>query len=131
MDLLIYLPFVLIAIMVTVQVRAFFGTKLIRGKQLSELAELLHRQGADSDRLLVYFFSDHCPQCPPITALVDKLAGEYDNVIKIDALRESAVVKHFGIRATPTVVRVVDGAITDVVVGSTSEKKLRSLLDAA
>jgi thioredoxin-like negative regulator of GroEL len=60
--------------------------------------------------------------------VIDRLAARHPNVFKVDASADLEQARAFGVAATPTLMLVEDGRIVRVIVGSTSEKNLESLL---
>jgi thioredoxin 1 len=86
---------------------------------------------ARHDRLLVYFFSDRCPACRTVTPVVESLAKTHDNVLKINTGAHAEAAHQFAIIGTPTVVLVDHNRIAKVLVGASSEKRIRALLEPA
>lgn len=126
-----YLPFILAAIIglfAAMQLYVWLGSKRLQGQDAPEYVGLLDPAQQDMKRLLFYFYSEHCGPCRALTPLIDRMAERYDNVVKVDAMKNPAAAQKFGIRATPTLILVEQGKVVKVMLGGVSEKQLELLL---
>ena len=86
--------------------------------------------GADGGRpTLLYFHSPQCSPCRAMSPIVTEMSESNDNIFSIDITRDMETARSFNVRATPTVVVVLDGVITRVVVGQKSRTALLNLID--
>jgi thiol-disulfide isomerase/thioredoxin len=77
----------------------------------------------------IYFFhAAHCGPCRAIKPLVDRLSGEYPNLVQVDVAEQSELVREFGIAATPSFIAVDGARILGVKLGAVSESWLRTRL---
>ncbi len=127
-DNLKYLPFVLIGLITLLQLFIYFSARRMRGRQLSDLDGLLDAQWLDKKRLVIYFSSAYCGPCKAMKPLIDKLAEEFDNLARFDAIEHGELASHLGVRAAPAFVQVEQGKVVKVHLGTLSEAKLRQML---
>lgn len=126
MDLLSYLIPATVILFLAIQFLPLLKSKRMRGKPAPRLDAIVGDRQRDT--WIVYFYTKDCVMCRPMTPIIDKLAASHDNVIKIDAMEHLNLARDFGIRGTPTLVRVRHGKIDQVLVGAKSEGQLRALL---
>ena len=67
--------------------------------------------------------------CRGMTPIIDKLATERGDVLKVNAAESVALAKHFGVMATPSLALVKQGVVNKIVVGAKSEPQIRALLE--
>jgi len=99
-----------------------------RGRAVPELESLLTAAQRNQPRLLVYFWSPTCGICRSMTPVIDRLATERQNVIKINVAESAALAHQFGVMATPSLALVERGVIRKLVVGGKTEPQIRALL---
>jgi thioredoxin 1 len=117
-------------------IAAFLGFNLlplwrawrVRGRHVPALAPLLTARQRRQRRLLVYFWSPRCGICRSITPVIDRLAGERPDVVKIDIAAHAAVARGCGVMATPSFALVRDGLVEKLLVGGKTEAQIRALL---
>lgn len=130
MDILGYL---LVGVIVAFGAMRWFFARQARKAEGQPLPEGLDGRLAASIRergkALLYFYSPHCGPCRSMTPVIDRLAGERDNVFKFDVGRDMAVARQFQVMATPTVVLASRQGIEKVILGPAGEVQLTRLLD--
>lgn len=100
----------------------------MRGRAVPELDALLSDTQRAEQRLLVYFWSPGCGACRPMTPVMDKLAAERGNVVKVNVAQSLALARRFGVMGTPTLALVENGILRQLLVGARSEPQIRALL---
>ncbi|MBN2212102.1 MAG: thioredoxin [Sedimentisphaerales bacterium] len=85
-----------------------------------------------STPVLVDFWAEWCGPCRMLAPTIEELANEYGNKVKIGKLdtdnnRDTAV--KFGITAIPTVILFKDGEVARKLVGLSSKKDLKAVID--
>lgn len=99
----------------------------MRGKPAPDLAGIVT---GHQEQALIYFFSDACGMCKPMTPVIDRLSTEHRNVVKLDVARHLELARRFGVMGTPTTVLVRDGKVEQIWVGVRSEAQLRRVFQA-
>ena len=82
--------------------------------------------------VLVDFWAEWCGPCKQIAPVVEELADEHSDKLKVckmdvDANRETAV--QFGIRSIPTLLIFKNGAPVDQIVGAVSKEVISSKVE--
>jgi thioredoxin 1 len=95
-----------------------------QGKAAPPLSEVLPDGVPVRPKMLFYFYSEHCGHCRKVTPLIESLEREHDGVVKVDVRRQLSTARRFGVKVTPSLYRVEDGAIADVHVGEISRQHL-------
>ena len=129
MDWFGYLIAIFITVFVLINFLPLLRARLARGRAVPELDALLSDAQRGKQRLLVYFWSPACGMCRGMTPVIDKLAAERGDVLKVNAAESIALAKHFGVMATPSLALVERGVLKKLVVGAKSEPQIRALLE--
>jgi len=130
MDWLGYLIATFIAVFVLSSFLPLWRARQARGRTVPELDALLTDAQRAQQRLLVYFWSPTCGMCRGMTPIIDKLAAERGDVLKVNAAESVDLAKHFGVMATPSLALVKQGVVKKILVGAKSEPQIRVLLEA-
>jgi thioredoxin 1 len=82
--------------------------------------------------LVVDFWAEWCGPCRTIAPVLEELAGEYKDRVKVGKLnvdenRQLAV--RFGIRSIPTILLFHDGARVDQIVGAHPKATIKAKID--
>ena len=82
--------------------------------------------------VLVDFWAEWCGPCKMVAPILDELASEYDNRVKIAKLNiddYQGLATEYGIRAIPTLLIFKDGQVADQIVGLRSKRDFKAKLD--
>lgn len=101
----------------------------LEGKVAPPLHEVLPEGVKPQQRMLLYFYSEHCGACRNVTPLVDDLSRERDGVVKVDVRRHIDTARRFGISVTPSLVLVDNGLIARMHIGPISDIALLQFYD--
>ena len=83
--------------------------------------------------VLVDFWAEWCGPCKQISPVVEEIAGEHSDKLKVckmdvDANRETAV--QFGIRSIPTLLIFKNGEVAGSQIGAVSKQQLLEFIQA-
>lgn len=82
--------------------------------------------------VLVDFWAEWCGPCKMIAPLLDELADEYGDKIKIGKVNvdeQQSLAAQYGVRAIPTLLIINKGQIAEQMVGAKSKRDLKASLD--
>jgi thioredoxin 1 len=94
------------------------------------LHELMPEGEATGQRLLLYFYSEHCGSCRNVTPLIEELNRQGKGVVKVDVRRHLMTARRYGINATPSLVLVERGQIACTHVGAINDAMLQRFYSA-
>ena len=83
--------------------------------------------------VLLDFWAEWCDPCKMIAPILDEIAGEYQDRVKIAKLNidENPQTPHkFGIRGIPTLILFKNGTLEAQKVGAVSKSQLSAFLDS-
>ena len=83
--------------------------------------------------VLVDFWATWCGPCKMIMPIVEELAKEYENVIKIGKLNvddNSKTATRYGIMSIPTLIFFKNGRVMEQVVGALNKAELKKRIEA-
>ena len=109
---------------------AFARARMARGRSVQGLTGELGRAVASGRKVLVYFYSPSCRSCRVQGPVVDRLQGEYPDVMKVNIAEDMAPARALHVMGTPSVVFIAEGKVQEFLVGVQPESKLRALLGA-
>jgi thioredoxin 1 len=87
---------------------------------------------ASDQPVLVKFEAEWCGPCKAITPMVEEVAGEYADrlkVVKLDIDQSNRAPYRFGIRGVPTLLLFKGGQVAALKVGIHRKSELTALLD--
>jgi thioredoxin 1 len=107
---------------------------------MSDSGKLLHVTDANfeeeilksSTPALVDFWAAWCGPCRTVGPIVEELAGEYNDKIKIAKLNvddNKQTPSKYGVRGIPTLMLFRNGQVVDQIVGAVPKSKIKELLD--
>jgi thioredoxin 1 len=82
--------------------------------------------------VLVDFWAEWCGPCKMLGPILDEIAQEYGERLKIGKLNideHQGVAAEYGIRSIPTLLLFKQGQVADQIVGLRSKKDLKSSID--
>ncbi len=100
------------------------ASRAMVGKPAPRLDDVVSDAADMAKPVFLYFMSQRCGSCKPMTPLVAKEGERNPNVITIDIGKSPELGMRFGVRGTPTIMAIRDGIIERVKLGPLNEKKL-------
>lgn len=105
-----------------------FASRAMIGKPAPRIDDIVSETTNMDKPVFLYFMSQRCGSCKPMTPIVKKEGEHNPNVITIDIGKSPELGMRFGIRGTPTIMAIRDGIIEKVKLGTLNEKKLTEFL---
>jgi thioredoxin 1 len=107
---------------------------------MAESGALLHVTDADFEQqvlksevpALVDFWAAWCGPCRTVGPVVEELAGEYKDKVKVAKLNvddNKQTPSKYGVKGIPTLMLFKDGKVVDQIVGAVSKNKIKDMLD--
>lgn len=117
MNLLIYTVIGLAVTWLLYMVYMYVATRAAEGRSARPLYEKFPALATTRGKALVYCFSPQCGPCRPMSKEVDNLATTGAPVFKLDITEHPELSRELGIRATPTLIVIQDGAVARMLLG--------------
>ena len=106
------------------QIYPLLKIKSAQGKHAPALNSILSEDQQKHPQILLYFMSPHCGMCRNITPIVDKLATQRTDILRVDLYENMEIARDLGVIATPAFVLLQDGVIEKVKLGGLSEDRI-------
>ena len=131
MQFLPYIVVLLVFVFMALQFYPYFKLKASRGKPAPSLESGIDTKTSDeSSRKLIYFMAPQCGMCRNITPIVEQLAEQRKDIVRIDASESPETAKKFNVMGTPAFVLINAGVIEKVKLGGMTREKILEMIDA-
>lgn len=128
MENILYIALAFFGLLVVMQLYIRLSSLLKKGKTIEGIKGKLGNEIRSGKKLLVYFYSNNCAACKPMTPVIDRLMREYPNIHKINLSTELEIGRKFGVLGTPATVLVEGQKVRSFNLGAKTEGFLRNLL---
>ncbi len=127
-----WLPYILgffVVVITALQAYPYFKLRASKGRQPAILDELLTPAQRREETLLLYFMAPQCGMCRNITPIVDELARQRSDILRIDAAERPDIAREFSVMGTPAFVLLKNGVVDKVKLGGLSRQKIVRILE--
>lgn len=128
MDLLIYAVLGLTLTWALYVTYIHIATRAAEGRSAQPLFAQFPDLNKTHGKVLVYCFSPQCGPCRPMSEEVDRLIASGTPIYKLDTTQHPDLIRELGIRATPTLIVVEDGAIRRMLIGVKTANYMLALM---
>ena len=128
MDTILYIVLAIVGLFVVMQLYIRLSAVFKKGKVIEGVKGKLGSDIQSGKKMLVYFYTNSCAACKPMTPMVDRLKKEYKNIHKINLATDMDTGRAFGVMGTPATILVEDQKIKSFNLGAKTESFLRNLI---
>ena len=130
MSTTVIIIFIFLTLFLLFQIWAFTKSKRSVGKNIpfNDLDPDLSNK-LKGKKGLIYSFSTSCSNCTKQTHIIEKIKGEYENIISIDAPKFNSIARKFKVMATPSIIFFGGNKIQGYYVGVKNESFIVEKLD--
>ena len=128
MDTILYIVLTIVGLFVVMQLYIRLSAVFKKGKVIEGVKGKLGSEVVSGGKLLVYFYTNSCAACKPMTPVIDRLKKEYKNVHKVNLATDMDTGRAFGVMGTPATILVEDRKIKSFNLGARTESFLRNLI---
>ncbi len=118
-----------IALMLGYMLFVMFKAQKLKGETLPRSIPEIDALVDNNKKALLYFYSPNCGQCTGISPIIDDMAKQGKAVLKIDISQQVEAAKALNVRATPTLLLVINGQIKQIILGAKSKTFIENLLN--
>ena len=130
MENFLYILAAVIGLFVVLQLYMRLSTYFKKGKEINGVGGKLGKEIDSGRKAAVYFFTNSCAACKPMTPVIEKLQKEFPNLHKINLASDMDTGRKFGVMGTPCTVVVEKGRISNFILGAKTEGFLRGIFQA-
>ena len=128
MNLLVYTVLGLATTWALYLLYMYVATRAAEGRSAAPLYDLFPPLATSQGPALVYCYSPHCGPCRPMSKEIDILASQGAAVFKLDISEHPTMVSEYGIRATPTLILIENGAVARMLLGVRTANEMNELI---
>lgn len=128
METILYIVLTIVGLFVVMQLYIRLSGVFKKGKVIEGVRGRLGNDIQSGRKLLVYFYTNSCAACKPMTPLIDHLRKEFKNIHKVNLATDMDTGRAFGVMGTPATILVEDQKIKSFDLGARKEAFLRNLI---
>ena len=129
MENILYIILAIAGLFVFMQIYVRLTAYFKKGKRIQGVSGALGKEIERGKKVLVYFYTNSCTACKPMTPVVDRLKKTYKNIHKVNLATEMDTGRSFGVMGTPALVLVENSEIRSYNLGARNEHFIKKLLD--
>ena len=130
MENFVYIILAVIGLFIILQLYMRLSSYFKKGKEIKDVSGRLGKEISSGSKLAVYFFTNSCAACKPMTPVIEKLQKEFPNLYKINLATDMGAGRKFGVMGTPCTIVVEQGRILDFILGARTESFLRGIINS-
>jgi len=128
MDNLLYVILFVVGLFVFMQLYIRISTFLKKGKTIKNIPGSLGKEVSGPGKHLIYFYTDSCAACKPMTPIVESMRKNNKNVHKVNLATNMELARTFGVMGTPSTIILENNKIGSFIVGVKNQHFLQKLL---
>jgi thioredoxin 1 len=128
METILYIVLAIAGLFVVMQLYIRLSALFKKGKVINGVKGKLGKDIQSGRKLLVYFYTNSCAACKPMTPVIDRLKKEFKNIHKINLTTDMDIGRAFGVMGTPATILVEEQKIKSFNLGARTESFLRNLI---
>ncbi|MEJ2544021.1 MAG: thioredoxin family protein [Calditrichaceae bacterium] len=128
METILYIVLAIAGLFVVMQLYIRLSAVFKKGKVINGVKGKLGKDIQSGRKLLVYFYTNSCAACKPMTPVIDRLKKEFKNIHKINLTTDMDIGRAFGVMGTPATILVEEQKIKSFNLGARTESFLRNLI---
>lgn len=128
MDTILYIVLIIVGLFVVMQLYIRLSAVFKKGKVIEGVEGKLGNDIQAGRKLLVYFYTNRCAACKPMTPMIDRLRKEFKNIHKVNLAADMDTGRAFGVMGTPATILIEDQKIKSFNLGARTEAFLRNLI---
>ena len=128
MESILYNVLAIVGLFIVMQLYIRLSSVFKKGKLIKGVKGKLGSEVLSGRKLLVYFYTNSCAACKPMTPVVDRLKKEFKNIHKVNLATDMDIGRAFGVMGTPATILVEDQKIKSFNLGTRTEAFLRNLV---
>ena len=117
-----------IALMLGWMAYVMFKAQKLKGQTLPKSTIEIGVLVKNNNKALLYFYSLGCGQCVTMTPIIDEMKRQGKAVEKLDVSQQLDVAQTLNVRATPTLLLIVNSQIEQVILGAKPKDFIENLL---
>ena len=129
MNSILYIVLAIAGLFVVMQLYIRLSAVFKKGKVIRGVKGKLGSEVLSGKKVLVYFYTNSCAACKPMTPIIDRLKKDFHNIYKVNLATDMDTGRAFGVMGTPATILVEESKIKSFNLGARTESFLRNLVN--